>query len=272
MSLVRDKEKVFFDNGHGDKLCGLLQLGSGTEEGKGSSLKSESSGEKIVILAHGFSSSKDSKTYTKIAEALLDAKIGSFRFDFYGHGESEGGFSKITLTEGVEDVMSAFRYLKKRFPKSQIGLLGSSFGGGACFYAIQSLNVVGSFLICPSILYKERYDKKIGIEGIEKWKRDGSREYKTYDDRVLTLDYSFYESLSKWDGVSTAQTIKTPVCILHGDNDTIVDHADSVRVTSLLGNGRLITIHGADHFFRGEGEWERVTEEAVAFFKKIFNL
>ncbi len=248
-------ERLFFDNGRGVRLCGVLEMPAPDAP--------------IVILSHGFASSKDSGTYTTIAPALATAGIGSFRFDFYGHGESGGEFSKITLTEGVEDVKAAYAYLKTRFPSSPLGLLGSSFGGACSFYAAASLDVKGCVLLCPAILYKERYLKKTSASGLAEWKRKGSIPYKTYDGRALALDYSFYESLLGFDGVTTAPELKMPFLILHGDRDQVVDHADSEKIVKLLPHGELITIKGADHDLHGPGERERIVAETVKFFQDL---
>lgn len=46
----------------------------------------------MVILMHGFSASKDYKLLELIANELEANGIASTRFDFNGHGESDGRF------------------------------------------------------------------------------------------------------------------------------------------------------------------------------------
>jgi len=76
------KEKLFFKNSKGNKLCGIL---------------SSVNKDRIIILCHGFSSNKDTQTFP-ILEKIFNKNISTFRFDFYGHGESEGKFEDITVS------------------------------------------------------------------------------------------------------------------------------------------------------------------------------
>src|SRR3989344_1347443 len=110
-------EKLFFNNAKGNKLCGILS-NTGCEK------------DKIVILCHGFSSSKDSRTYVELEKIFNNKGLAIFRFDFYGHGESEGKFEDITLSEAAHDIEQAFSFLWKKGYK-KIYLVGSSFGGAA---------------------------------------------------------------------------------------------------------------------------------------------
>lgn len=76
-------KKVNFNNSKGNKLCGILTN------------PTEDKNKPIIILCHGFSSSKDSSTYTSLAESFTKHDISTFRFDFFGHGESEGILKKL---------------------------------------------------------------------------------------------------------------------------------------------------------------------------------
>ena len=94
-------EKVYFNNSKGDRLCGVI------------SNPASDKSRPIVIMAHGFSTSKNSDTYVSLSKNLDSHKISSFRFDFYGHGESEGKFEDVTVSEAVDDILQAIKYLKK---------------------------------------------------------------------------------------------------------------------------------------------------------------
>lgn len=110
------EDKIFFNNSKGDKLCGVLLNPTNDRN------------QPMIVLAHGFSTNKNSGTYTILTERLAKYKISTFRFDFYGHGESEGEFENITVSEAVDDILQAIEYLKSKGYK-KIGLMGSSFGG-----------------------------------------------------------------------------------------------------------------------------------------------
>ena len=46
----------------------------------------------MVIIAHGFMGNKNEPLLKDIAENLLKKGVASIRFDFNGHGQSEGKF------------------------------------------------------------------------------------------------------------------------------------------------------------------------------------
>nr|GEW79893.1 alpha/beta hydrolases superfamily protein [Tanacetum cinerariifolium] len=64
-------EKIVVVNKHGEKLVGLLHKNGSNE---------------IVVLCHGFQSSKESNTITNLAYALEKERITLFHFDFAGNG------------------------------------------------------------------------------------------------------------------------------------------------------------------------------------------
>lgn len=252
------EEKIYFDNGLGVKLCGVLNLPRKDAP--------------IVIIAHGFGSAKDSGNNVSLASALAQKGLGSFRFDFYGHAESEGAFEDITFTEGVNDIGRAYAYVRRRFPAARIGLYGSSFGGGSSFYAATELGVAGLVLVCPAILYFEAKRKEIGFLGARYWQLRGRIRYKTHDGRRLPLKYSFYTSLAGFDGRATAPKIKVPVLLFHGDADKKIPCEQSVELAKLMPGARLVTFHGTDHYFRKPNERARLTNETVRFFTHLFAL
>ena len=63
------EEKVFFKNANGSKLCGVLSDPTGDKT------------KTIVIICHGYNSSKDRPSYTSFSSKLYELGIASFRFD-----------------------------------------------------------------------------------------------------------------------------------------------------------------------------------------------
>lgn len=83
--------KIFFKNSKGIKLCAILNN------------PTRDVNRPVIVLCHGFSTSKNSATYVALAERLSEHGISTFRFDFFGHGGSEGNFENITISEAVDD-------------------------------------------------------------------------------------------------------------------------------------------------------------------------
>ena len=111
-------ETVFIDGDHG-RLKALIQ-------------KPElQQGEKcpMVIFCHGFSGTKDGPMFELIADTLQAHGIASIRFDFNGHGESEGEFKDMTVPNEIVDARKVVEYVSDLRYVSSLAIVGHSQGG-----------------------------------------------------------------------------------------------------------------------------------------------
>jgi len=247
------REKLSFENSKGDKLVGVLSNPNGSVDVP------------IVILCHGFSSSKESKTFTSMERGLNRFGIASFRFDFYGHGESDGKFEDITISEAVDDILRAIDFLKGK-GYSRIGLLGSSFGGiSSIMAASKSDDLVVLALKGPVSDYKEVELLRKGLDVIERWRESGFMTHCKSDGTPLKLNYSFYEDIKNNNGYQAAEKIKIPVIIVHGDADEVVPLEQSKKTCEIIEDCRLEIIPGANHRFKEGDSFERSIDFFVDF-------
>lgn len=83
-----------------------------------------------VLLFHGFTGSKDEayNHFSDLSNRLYDVGIASIRFDFGGHGESEGTFETMTQADWLAhlDAMVAFT---QTFSFTYFIAIGFSMGG-----------------------------------------------------------------------------------------------------------------------------------------------
>ena len=84
--------------------------------------------DRVTVLCHGFLSNKNSMTNKTLTTLLCEQGIASFRFDFFGQGESEGPFERITVSLAVKQALAALELVASKSYR-RIGLVGSSFGG-----------------------------------------------------------------------------------------------------------------------------------------------
>ena len=83
----------------------------------------------MVLLMHGIFSSKDYNPMPSLAKALAQAGIASIRFDFDGHGKSEGRMQDMTVEKEIADALAIWQYAKSLPYETQIGFVGHSQGG-----------------------------------------------------------------------------------------------------------------------------------------------
>jgi pimeloyl-ACP methyl ester carboxylesterase len=242
------KQKVYFQNSKGDRLCGILSDPTGDRHSP------------IVVMCHGFTTGKGRRTYMSLEEIFNQRNYATFRFDFFGHGESEGKFEEITVSEAVDDVKHAVRFVKD-LGYGKIGLIGSSFGGFASLItAGQSEDIYVLALKSPVSDYMGLLIARDQDLDIRAWKKNGFVAVKNAEDQSLKLNYSFYEDAQRLDGYRFAREIKVPTLIVHGDSDVTVPLEQSRKTASLIPNSRLEIIEGADHVYSNPKHFEIMLE------------
>lgn len=247
------KRKIFFHSSKNHKLCGIF---------------SDPTGEKrlpIILLCHGFTSSKDARTYTRLEEVLNKNAFTTLRFDFFGHGESVGEIADITIYEAVDDVRSAVRYVKES-GYQRIGLMGSSFGGLACiltaghdfdFFVLALKSPVSDYL---GLLIARNNDWDI-----DTWRRRGYIDFKGADGENHRLNYSFFADAEKVRGYDLARSIEAPTLIVHGDRDKTVPLEQSRKACGVIPGCRLEVIQGADHVYSKPEHFEKMLHSISDF-------
>ena len=223
----------------------------------------------MVILMHGIFSSKDYNPMPALAKGLARAGIASIRFDFDGHGKSEGRMQDMTIEREIADAMAIWEYARGLSYVSRIGFLGHSQGGVVASMAAGRLAQEGKdvpkclVLIAPGSVIKEacqggrffnaRFDPKDPPEFIRCWGfMKLGREY-----LLSTQELEIYE---------TAGAYKGNVLLLHGTKDGIVPIWCSERYKETYGDkAELSRIEGENHTItRRRNE---VVRQTVSFFK-----
>ncbi len=87
-----------------------------------------------ALFSHCFTCSKDLKAVVNISRELNRHRIGIFRFDFTGLGESEGNFEETGFSSNVDDLVAAAEFMARELATPQV-LIGHSFGGAAVLQA-----------------------------------------------------------------------------------------------------------------------------------------
>ncbi len=240
------REKIFFRSSRGFRICGLLTNPTSSFEPL------------VTISCHGFLSSKQSQTNVILEETLGEAGLSMLRFDFFGHGESEGNFPDLTISESVDDVLSAIAFLKQSGFKS-IGLVGSSFGGMASLLAAaQTTDLVFLALKSPVVHYPSMMKSLYGEAMLEEWRNKGFADVDGPDGKKHTLEYAFYEDSTAHDGYKAGARISIPTLIVHGDQDETVPVSQSQKASTLIKGCRLEIIQGADHRYSNPRDFEKM--------------
>jgi pimeloyl-ACP methyl ester carboxylesterase len=242
------EEALTFTDQAGSKISGILA-------------RPDTKTDRIAVLCHGFLSNKNSKTNKTLTDILVPQGIATFRFDFFGQGESDGPFENITVTTALQQTLAALDLVKAQgFGK--IALEGSSFGGlVALLTAAKNPNLSCLALKCPVPDFPEMLKLEFGDKGIAAWQKTG-----TIPNVVpgasgrIKLSYGFYEDCARHSGYEAAKAIAAPTLIVQGNADEYVPLHQSRRLSEeLKGTCSLVVLPGADHHFSKPGDFREMT-------------
>ncbi|MBQ7221550.1 MAG: alpha/beta fold hydrolase [Synergistaceae bacterium] len=219
----------------------------------------------IVMLLHGFTGNKSNRPLTDTADLLESAGIASIRFDFNGHGESEGDFVNMTVLNEIEDAKKVYEYVKALDWVESVSVGGHSQGGVVTSMLAGELgaeNVKSIVLFAAAAVLRDdairgsvmgtTYDAGNPPESVSIFGRFNlGRNY-----MVSSQTLPIYETAEKYTG---------PVCLIHGTGDRIVPYTYSERYHKNYVNSEIHLLDGVDHGFTGAEE--EAAKIAVLFLK-----
>ena len=248
---------INFTNNLGLKLAGII-----SRPESGDNLP-------IVVMCHGYSSVKNSTINRLLVPRLNDRGIASFRFDFTGHYDSEGDIADVTISNAVDDLSSAMRYLSSLdwYDLDSIGLFGSSFGGTVALWFTASYGGIRTIVLrSPISDYAAVREQQLGKQGISKWKEQG---FAMLEGGTVRSNYTFYEDAKSRDTYEIVTSIAADTLIIHGDADDNVPLSQSEHLRDVMGiKTTLEVITGAGHSYDKPGQIDRVIDLTVEFLVK----
>jgi len=224
---------------------------------------------RCVILCHGFLSDKQSRTNRRLTELLVPQGIATFRFDWYGMGESQQHFPNMTLKQCQEQLDAVFHILQER-GMNRLGLVGSSFGGLlAILEAPNQPTLKALGLKCPVVDFPEVLRMEFGPETMVRWKSTNHIPNIVGDSPPIPLHYGFYEECLTYDAYAALPSIQAPTLVVHGEQDKLIPRLQIDRLlTTLTTTKRLKLIEGADHQFGRPEEFRLMTTHLAQWMVK----
>jgi len=215
----------------------------------------------LAVLCHGFLSGKNSTTNKTLTRTLLERGVATFRFDFFGQGESEGPFETLTTTVAIGQAIAALNLVAQKGFR-RVGLMGSSFGGlVAILTAAQRTDLACLALKCPVVDFAEELRLEFGDDEMTKWRATNTIPNIMGGAKRIALRYAFYEDSLKQIAYDPAQSITAPTLIVQGDRDEHVPLHQSRRLYETLhATKRLEMLPGADHQFTRGQDFRRMTD------------
>ncbi|XP_048572165.1 uncharacterized protein LOC125552605 isoform X1 [Triticum urartu] len=229
------QERIVITNSSGEKLIGVLH---------------EAGSKDIVVLCHGFRSSKESRTIMGLTDALTSEKISVFQFDFSGNGESEGTFQYGNYYKEVDDLHNVIQHFKEH-KRDTRAIAGHSKGGDVVIiYASMYQDVSRVINISGRFDLKRGIADRLGGDYMERINQHGFIDVaqKTGQFMYRVTKESLMDRLSI-DMQSACMSIdpNCRVLTVHGSDDDVVPSEDALEFHKYIGNHEVHIIEGADH-------------------------
>ena len=241
LTACAQSKDVTIDGDHG-KLSAVLQTPDGQKNFP------------LVILCHGFNADKNYPLLKILADELETRGIASIRFDFNGHGNSDGDFQDMTIVNEIADAKKVFDYTRRLPNVTSISIAGHSQGGVVAStvageLGAKKIKAVVLFAASPALrdnaltghLFHVTFDPLDPPEYIEintpYGKRKVGREY------ILTAQtLPIFETAEKFTGSAL---------MIHGTGDTRVAYTYSLSYKKIFKHGEVKLFERADHAFKG---------------------
>lgn len=213
------------------KVIGTL-FNSKNKEEKSSSL---------IILLHGFLSSKEDLYF--LAETLSKKGYDVLSLDVYAHGESEGNFPELTISKCVSDLHDIISSFKEMKTYSNYSLLGYSMGGYIALSYCAKYKDVNSMILCAPV---SDFNNLFRTADHNEWKnnnllKDGNLGFN------IRLNYEFYTDGLNLFNYDKAKEIIVKTLIIHGSDDSVVSIEQSKNLSNALKHSTLYIVSNAEH-------------------------
>jgi len=187
-----------------------------------------------VVWLGGFHSEMTGTKAQALAEWAAATGRDFLRFDWFGHGQSEGRFVDGTITRWRGDALAVIDGLTE----GPVVLVGSSMGGWlACLAALARPDRIRALvLIAPAADFTEALMKpSLPAEALAAFERDGVwTRPSAYDDAGYEIAAALLEDGARWSILGAPVPIHVAVRILQGGADPDVPWTHALALAQAI--------------------------------------
>lgn len=207
----------------------------------------------VAIIYHGLTGYKEEAHLNAVNDSLIRAGVATVRFDFNGHGESDGEFVDMTLQNELQDALAIYEWTASQdwVDKRNIFVVGHSQGGleaGLVAGTLGADKICGAVLLAPAACICTQAAAGVMLDA--RFDKDNVPEYLDWGSRHLGKEYLLGAMNLDVYGITARFT--GPVLIVQGTKDLPILERDAKGYMPYLRNGKFISLEGFTHCF-GEG-------------------
>ena len=233
----------------------------------------------LVLIAHGFSGTKNSGGAEDLAEALVGQGIASARMDF-NHYISENKNSDqtntYTLSTMEKDLLLSLNYALENYAidKDRIGLYGRSMGGRVLMsMANKNPEAYRAMALVAPAGTKDALVDYIGGQKIwDKMKKEADQ--KGFSEKLdLKLTPAWFSEIEAYDPSTDGGNFKSPVLVVYNLQDDIVTSTTAIACAITYPNVEAMEVstedgHGYEMGFKESPIKNEIIDNIVAHFKE----
>lgn len=249
--------------------------GDGTPVRRIAYMQTPAEGNPGLVWLCGFNSMMTGNKANAVAAWAAKRRLPMLRFDYSGHGQSEGKLAEGTIGQWLEDSAAVLR--KASGPQV---LIGSSMGGWIALLLLRAIatraplakdfpTIRGAVLIAPAwdmteeLMWKQMSDEvraTIATQGV--WMRPSA-----YGDGPYPITAELIEEGRRHLIADTPFTPPCPVRIIQGLRDPDVPWQHANRLTRMLGEANINTlfIPDGDHRLSRDEDIEKLINLIAEF-------
>jgi alpha/beta superfamily hydrolase len=248
---------VDFLNSRGQKLSGIVRYIDPIEHVK----------YPVIIVLHGFAESKNNDFSADLANNLVYQGFLTLRFDFHGHGDSEGEFEEHTIHQQVDDVLAALDFVSTLpyADANRISLLGTDIGGNIALLAAAKDARIKCVIAQGA---RSHFDNHLN-SWFQPHEFAALMRTGVHNNNDFRLRKEYVRSARQHDIIEQLKLVYVPVLFLHGNADLRVKIEETRQLLQAANQPKVLEeVIGADHWFRGKKEREELMRIAGGWVKR----
>ena len=186
--------------------------------------------EKIVLMIHGLSSSKESGNVEFMMPYFAGKGIGVIAYDQPGHGEEEAAEEELRIEYCLDSLARVEEYLRETYPQAEICYFGSSFGAYILGIYLKTRPHAGrkAFMRCAAVIFPRLILGEPGSEpdpaALKELEEKGYVEVDLGVERPARFTLRFLEELEETDlfALFDEGLPDVEMAFVHGEKDPVV--------------------------------------------------
>lgn len=221
---------------------------------------------KIVIVSHGFGSSRGCPTAETIKRVMPEAGIGVLAYDFPGHGESEPGKPELRIENCLDALETMEGIAKEKAPEAEICYFSSSFGAYITLLYLTRREHEGTkaFFRSAAVNMPEIY-KDLEEQQERELRERGYTEVDHGFDQPVIVTAPMRKDFSEYDVFEMYKPGATEIRMIHGTADEVIDPEAAKRFAEKFSID-ITWVQGGDHRLSIPGAEDKVMALAKEFF------